>query len=124
MRISDWSSDVCSSDLADILCHRLAPYPFALSLSKGRSFFQRRRRKNGSSTSSARTEVNTLLGAGALAADHPLDKDARLWSKGAHGRGQASFRLARAARRRVRAELYVGEQADTGGRASEGRGDQ
>src|SRR3546814_6023954 len=105
MRISDWSSDVCSSDLpvtdnafqlferaADILCHRLAPYPSALSLSKpvlsackavegGRSFFQRRGRKNGASTSSARTEVKTSLGARPLAADKPLDKVAPLWSK-------------------------------------------
>src|SRR3546814_14483944 len=36
MRISDWSSDVCSSDL---------PNPSVLSLSKHRPFFQRQRRR-------------------------------------------------------------------------------
>src|SRR3546814_10755896 len=76
MRISDWSSDVCSSDLlfrrnwrslergtslSNPLLERQAiklhhPSPFALSLSKGRSFFQRRKMKDGASTSSARTE--------------------------------------------------------------------
>src|SRR3546814_14195305 len=42
MRISDWSSDVCSSDLPSPLQGSgLFPPPFALSLSKGRSFFGR-----------------------------------------------------------------------------------
>src|SRR3546814_9541754 len=49
MRISDWSSDFCSSDLP--------LNPFALSLSKRRSFFCDAPKKNGASTSSARTDV-------------------------------------------------------------------
>src|SRR3546814_4158554 len=75
MRISDWSSDVCSSDLArkgrlgdgarpDCGVNRKAfphgegerralnldhsPTPFALSLSKGRSFFRRLKRRTSS----------------------------------------------------------------------------
>src|SRR3546814_1414624 len=53
MRISDWSSDVCSSDLAFARCsilfrtkpQRITQKSFALSLSKGRSSFFRRRKK-------------------------------------------------------------------------------
>src|SRR3546814_8953125 len=73
MRISDWSSDVCSSDLPVLSACK--------AVEGGRSFFQRRGRKNGASTSSARTEVKTSLGARPLAADKPLDKVAPLWSK-------------------------------------------
>src|SRR3546814_2808071 len=59
MRISDWSSDVCSSDLLgsreDARTRRNDSLPFVLSLSKHRPFSQRGR-KDGPSTSSGRTE--------------------------------------------------------------------
>src|SRR3546814_12745027 len=41
MRISDWSSDVCSSDLVRTKPQRLPLIPFVLSLSKHRPFLWR-----------------------------------------------------------------------------------
>src|SRR3546814_9324916 len=57
----NWRSLERGTSLSNPLLERQAinlhhPSPFALSLSKGRSFFQRRKMKDGASTRSARTE--------------------------------------------------------------------
>src|SRR3546814_1019624 len=59
MRISDWSSDVCSSDLGWRTA-RAAGHPISTvrpELVEGLLFLAIERRKNGASTSSARTEI-------------------------------------------------------------------
>src|SRR3546814_1946032 len=98
MRISDWSSDVCSSDLlgqhrrppqrraatiegigeageaGKLSCSHDSLLPFALSLSKGRSFFFRWRKKDGVSTSSARTEIRKHAVTPAIDPPAPADR--------------------------------------------------
>src|SRR3546814_3414005 len=97
MRISDWSSDVCSSDLnarrrgiwasgggarmrmVHAETRRRGENietlkPFALSLSKGRSFLQRGRMKNSASTSSAQTVLGYSLRVSASPREQIFDR--------------------------------------------------